>query len=119
VARATGCRDAPPLSLRVAQLPFDAGNRWLGLDASERPSEYDTARDRGALSIVAAFGAPLGAPILAADAGSEPARLTGLLLDQWDELVPSAGAKTGVSFQYDGPAHRLRNVCSSPSPPAW
>ena len=88
----------PALTLQVAQLPFDPANRWLALDDDERGSRInaDITSDRGALSIVAAVS------------GTDPAvtpsgRVTGLLLHQWDELIPSDSVDTSVSFQYDGP----------------
>jgi hypothetical protein len=96
--------DASALTLRVAQFPFDTRNRWLALNEDERGAEYDTTRDRGRLSIVAAFGAPQGVPVLTTGTGGQSDKLAGLLLDQWDEMIPSATASTGVSFQYDGPS---------------
>ena len=95
---------APVLSLHVTQLGCDAANGWVGLDDEERGADYDVARDRGALSVVAALGAPADETIFGPGLNPHSApRLAGLLLDQWDEQVPSATVQTGLSFQYDGP----------------
>lgn len=92
------------LSLRVAQLPYDPENRWVALDDEER-GKYEAARDRGALSIVAAFGAKRMVPVLAPGVAFSPgAKLAGLLLAQWDEFIPSDRAAMGLSFQYDAPS---------------
>ena len=91
----------PALTLRVAQLPFDPENRWLALDDGERGASYDKSRDRGALSIVAAFAAPPDVPVLNPQASNM--RLAGLLLEQWNEFIPSKTVNTSVSFQYNAP----------------
>ncbi len=110
---------APALSLHVIQLPFDAANRWVGLDDEERGPDYDVARDRGALSIVAALGAPADDTLLIPGPQTGPVpRLAGLLLDQWDEQVPSEIVQTSLSFQYDGPSSQAQQclLLAVPSP---
>ncbi|MDH5731025.1 MAG: helix-hairpin-helix domain-containing protein, partial [Gammaproteobacteria bacterium] len=90
----------PALSLHVAQLPYDESSQWLGLDDDERdsPINADIDTDRGALSIVAAVGgdSPLSGQ-------AETTRFAGLVMDQWDELIPYNKVDTGVSFHYDAP----------------
>jgi hypothetical protein len=94
-----------PLTLRVAQLPFSPENRWVGLDDDERGEKYDISRDRGALSIVAAFGAPAQTPVLVPGEQTHPGtKLAGILLDQWNEFIPADTATTGLSFQYNAPS---------------
>lgn len=94
------------LILKVAQLPFDEENKWLALDDDERGSSIndDITTDRGALSIVAAVARDQTVPELFSTTGGSGAGLVaGLLLNQWDELIPSNTVDTSVSFQYDGP----------------
>jgi DNA uptake protein ComE-like DNA-binding protein len=86
------------LTLQVAQLPYDPANRWLAMDDDERGARinHDITSNRGALSIVAAVSGT--APVLA-----QGERISGLMIHQWAELIPSDTADTSVSFQYDGP----------------
>jgi hypothetical protein len=73
----------------VAQLPFTAGDRWLGLDlAGTDPASR--------LSLVAFSPRP-------ADPG---AGVAGLMLDDWVEVLPAKQQITGVSFHYDDPIAR-------------
>jgi hypothetical protein len=73
----------------VAQLPFIAGARWVGLpfaDETDRPP-------RGLVSLML-HGQP--------PAADDP--WTGLLLDEWMELIPNVAEETGVVFHHDSPA---------------
>jgi hypothetical protein len=90
-----------PLTLRVAQLPYAAENRWVGLDNEERGSDYDYDRDRGSLSIVAAFGGRASDLVL--EQGKE-IKLAGILLEQWYDFLPENTVVTGLAFQYDAPS---------------
>jgi LysM repeat protein len=96
-------RYEPALTLHVAQLPYREGGQWLGLDIERATNEEDDDEaNRGALSIVAAIAGQRPGegevdPRLTTD------RLAGLLLDQWDELIPDAEIDTSVGFQYDAP----------------
>lgn len=93
----------PTFTLYIAQLPYQADGRWLGLDDVERTTEEEEEEaNRGALSIMAAIADHQPSvdevgPRLKMD------RIAGLLLDQWDELIPDAQIDTSVSFQYDAP----------------
>ncbi len=74
-----------PLRLTVAQVPYAPGDTWNALPAS---SYVD-----GASSLLL-----IGGELLA------PGRtLSGLLLDEWAEVVPSDTQTTGVAFRYDPP----------------
>jgi hypothetical protein len=73
--------------LAVAQLPAQAGDRWLGLP-------FAGALPAGRLSIAAAL--PLGA-IAAGAAGC------GLVIDDWSEVVPAPTETTAVAFHFDRP----------------
>ncbi len=76
-------------SFEVAQLPVVAGDRWIAL---EQTSNAASSR----LSLVAFAPAPL--------ATGTPA--TGLVADEWVEVLPSAQQITGVSFHQDDPTAR-------------
>ncbi|MEO8048519.1 MAG: hypothetical protein ABI684_14645 [Nitrospirota bacterium] len=78
------------LSLQVGQLPFTQQDRWVAL-----PSGPNQSIPRGRLSLVAQV--PADQPIRF----DQP--LTGLLIDEWVEVVPSPQETTGVTFHYDGP----------------
>jgi hypothetical protein len=85
-AEALGTGEA--LNLCVAQLPFVAGERWVGL-----PSAAGAAIPAGKLSLVlqGAAGVDITKP------------MTALWIDEWVETVPSAAETTGVTFQFDPP----------------
>jgi len=81
---ATGDR----LNLRVAQLPFNAGERWVGL-----PAEPGKDLPAGKLSLV-----------VQAPAAIDTAQaLAGLLVDEWVEVVPSRSETTAITFQFNPP----------------
>ena len=96
----------PELRLRVAQLPLCRNRPWMALADAERSQvaappvaetdeecrDPEDGRPRGVVSIVA-----IAPEVL------DVACLTGLLIDQWDEHIPSDTVTTGVSFQYDQP----------------
>lgn len=90
-AEATGLHDA--LRLKVAQLPAQPGDRWIGLP-------FTGAHDppTGRLSFVASL--PFGVPTADQAFG-------GLLIDDWAEVVPSAEETTAVAFHFDQP-----NACA-------
>ena len=95
----TGNPAGPAFALHVAQLPVSSDAKWLALDDDERGEQInaDIASGRGALSIVAAV-AGTGSPADKTEA------MAGLLMDQWDELIPDNKVTAGVSFHYDGPS---------------
>jgi septal ring factor EnvC (AmiA/AmiB activator) len=75
--------------LRVAQLPFVAGERWIALSAAE-----GKPLPAGKLSLVVHTPDPL-----------DPAQpVAGLFVDEWVELVPAATQTTGIAFNFDEPA---------------
>jgi hypothetical protein len=76
------------LALTLAQLPYNPGDRWVGL-----PLLAGQQLPAGKLSIAVQSAAPL-------DAGKP---LAGLLIDEWVETVPSATETTGIALQYDQP----------------
>jgi hypothetical protein len=81
----------PALELKVAQLPFAAGERWIAL-----PPAAGKALPRGKVSLVVHLPRPFqaGAP------------LAGLVIDEWVESVPANEVTTGIAFNYDAPGAR-------------
>jgi len=84
---AEAIRSGEKLSFSIAQLPYVAGDRWVGL-----PLKDGRTLPGGKLSLVVS-GAPVDV--------SQP--LAGLLVDEWVEVVPNAKETTGIALQYDQP----------------
>jgi hypothetical protein len=81
-------RGAPPARFTVAQLPHEAGARWVGLEFGE------------------AYRPPPGRVSLVLHRATTPAAdepWCGFWLDEWAELIPNARETTGVAFHYDAP----------------
>jgi hypothetical protein len=78
------------LALDVGQLPYRGGDRWAALKGAVSP---------GLLSLV--VHAPL-APALSFD---QP--IAGLMIDEWNEMVPKTSEVTGITFHFDQP-----NACA-------
>ena len=76
------------LKLNIAQLPFAADDRWVGL-----PLNAGKTLPGGKLSIA----------VLSSAAVDVSKSLAGLLIDEWVEVVPSATETTGIALQYDRP----------------
>jgi hypothetical protein len=77
-----------PLNLSVAQLPFLSGERWVGL-----PPPTGGTIPPSKLSLVVQTIGPINATQV----------MTGLLVDEWVEIVPSAHETTALAFQFDAP----------------
>ncbi|HEU0294577.1 MAG TPA: hypothetical protein VFR47_17690 [Anaerolineales bacterium] len=91
-----------PLNLQVGQLPFQAGDRWIGLPVDEA---HPLQANR--LSLVAQL------PV-----GFDPAGpVAGLLVDEWVETVPSSAETTAVAFHFDEPGSRAPNAILLAVPP--
>jgi hypothetical protein len=97
---ATGDR----LSLSIAQLPFGASERWVGLAPLA-----GAPMAQSKLSIVVQSGGAV-----------EPAApMAGLLIDEWVEVVPNGSETTAVTFQFDPPnAFAPQNVLVAVPPVA-
>jgi len=76
------------LALTVAQLPFVAGERWVGLSPAA-----NEAIPASKVSLVLQASAPFDA--------TKP--LAGLWIDEWIDLVPSREETTAITFQYNPP----------------
>ena len=72
----------------VTQLPFLAGDRWVGL-----PRAAGKPLRPGKLSLVLHTAAAVDT--------AQP--LSGVLVDEWTEVVPSARETTAITFQLDPP----------------
>ncbi|WP_017302044.1 hypothetical protein [Nodosilinea nodulosa] len=76
------------LNLAIAQLPYQPRDRWVGLP--KLPAQpLSTSR----FSLIVQGASPLDL--------TQP--LTGLLIDEWVEVVPNETETTGLVFQYDQP----------------
>jgi hypothetical protein len=76
------------LALAVAQLPFDASDRWIGL-----PPAANKTIPAGKISLVVQANAPVDF--------AQPLR--GLWIDEWTEIVPARDETTAITFQYNPP----------------
>lgn len=76
------------LNLKVAQLPFVGGERWVGL--APTPGQ---ALPPSKLSVLV--------QVLGTIQAAQP--LAGLLVDEWVEVVPSTHETTALAFQFDVP----------------
>jgi len=79
---------AARLNLSVAQLPFVNGERWVGL-----PPVSNTGIPPSKLSLVVHSVGAINATQV----------MTGLLVDEWVEIVPNAREATALAFQFDVP----------------
>jgi hypothetical protein len=84
------------LRLSVAQLPHQAGARWVAL-----PPAPGEAIPPGRLSLV------LQTMVSFATEQVETGVLSGLLIDEWVEVVPNRSETTAITFQTDPP-----NACA-------
>jgi hypothetical protein len=75
-------------ALDVMQLPYAPGEQWLAL---EFPPGQAIERDH--LLYSAHFASPFNAA----------ARQCGLLVDEWNEIIPGPDADTGIVFHFDRP----------------
>jgi hypothetical protein len=76
------------LKLSIAQLPYAADDRWVGL-----PLKDGQTVPGGKLSLAVQTTAPVDV--------HQP--LAGVLVDEWAEVVPNATEITGIALQYDQP----------------
>jgi len=76
------------LNLRIAQLPHSENDRWVGLPL--RPGQ-GLSPSRFSLIVQSTAALDVRQP------------LTGLLIDEWVEVVPNTSEMTGLVFQYDQP----------------
>lgn len=84
----TAAPEATPL-----QLPFEAGDNWLALEMPPAAADGERAITRDKLLYTAHF-----------PGGFDSAQpMAGLLVDEWNEVIPEKTETTGVAFHYDRP----------------
>ena len=92
-----------PFSLNVSQLPYYAERHWLGLSNDERDNQVNQADwVRNPLSLVLSVHGDTPAFATSRIGQARPVT-AGILLDEWDELIPSPQVDTSVAYQYDAP----------------
>ncbi|MFD2081344.1 hypothetical protein SAMN05421678_1269 [Actinopolymorpha cephalotaxi] len=104
-AEALGAGDT--LDLRVAQLPYAQGDRWLGL-RFEGPR---VAGSRVSLLVHAPLADPWSGRV-SMDSG-----LTGFVVDEWAEVLPAAAETTGIALSVDSPNAAPPNTMLLAVPP--
>ena len=85
-------------NLSVAQLPFQSGERWVGL-----PPAAGTVMPPSKLSLVVHTIGTINTTLFA----------TGLLVDEWVEIVPNTRETTALTFQFDAPDACTRSCAAS------
>ena len=92
-----------PFGFKLAQLPYTAGRGWVGLSDEEKNEEEPTADwVQSPLSLFVASNAPI--PNFGDNGGDGSRTVTaGLLVDEWNELIPDKEVDTSIAFQYDSP----------------
>jgi hypothetical protein len=75
------------------QLPFEAGDNWLALEIPPAATDAERAITRDKLLYTAHFPAGFDAT----------QQMAGLLVDEWNEVIPEKTETTGVAFHYDRP----------------
>jgi hypothetical protein len=76
------------MTFALAQLPYAAGDRWVGLPFA--PSQHPTT---GRLSVAVHSPGPVDLTRAVA----------GVVVDEWVEVLPAAAETTGVAFHFDAP----------------
>jgi hypothetical protein len=93
---------AARLNLTVAQLPFVSPERWVGL-----PPVAGSVMPPSKLSLVMhTIGAINITQVM-----------TGLLVDEWVEIVPNTRETTALAFQFDGPGSNAPQTVLIAVPP--
>lgn len=101
--------DIDATQFQVAQLPHIPEDRWVGLQGVK-----DTPLHVGAMSLV----------IHVSDSTDFAGTFSGLVVDQWSDVIPSATETTAVGFHFDAPGARppqsiLLAVPPDPSASGW
>ncbi|MFX0029698.1 MAG: hypothetical protein ACFE8B_10850, partial [Candidatus Hermodarchaeota archaeon] len=87
------------LVLEVGQLPHPENNYWFGLPLGGINLED---MQQGSLSLVVSslMGIPLN-EILSSD--NNEIKITGLIIDEWDETIPSTTVNAAIAYNYNRP----------------
>jgi len=100
----TGAFGAVEPDLKPIQVPWLAGEHWLGL---EHPETYVPNSDR--LCYTAHFVQPF----------DRTKWQCGLMLDDWTEVIPAKQETTGLTFHYDRPNAEAPQALLLVTPPAF
>jgi hypothetical protein len=84
---------ASRLPLRIAQLPYQPGDRWLGLPLPDPTATQPAVA--GQLSLVAVVDGDY----------QHSSSWAGLVIDAWDEAIPAPTGSAGLAFHYQLPSH--------------
>jgi hypothetical protein len=95
-----GALGRPRPRLDVAQIPAVPGERWIGLPFT---GEQSPPPVNGFSPLIYSYGT-------AAPDSSTGTTWAGLLLDDWNEILPSAEEETGIAFHYDSPGAEAPQV---------
>jgi hypothetical protein len=98
-----GVLGRPLLSWTVAQLPHSPNARWVGLPFSSETSRPPSGRL--SLALHRAVAAPANEPWV------------GLLLDEWNEIIPRRVEDTAIAFHYDDPGAEAAQAVLIAVPP--
>lgn len=86
--------------LDVAQLPSVPGQRWIGLPFDKSPNQPPPPPN-GFSPMLFSYGT----------AAPDPSQTwSGLVLDNWSEVVPADSDETGIAFHYDSPGAEAPQV---------
>ena len=102
LAQAAGTGDG--LSLRLVQLPYSDGSRWLGLPLTSTQRE---AMQQGSLSLV----------LHLVNAFDPTGPVAGIVLDDWQEPIPDSEVTTGIVYHFDEPNAEPPNALLLVVPP--
>lgn len=94
------------LEFKVAQIPFNSSDRWIAL-----PFDKNNEKEKpinGKLSFVIS---PYGTADFAAG------KICGLVIDDWEEVIPDDKETTGIAFHYDGPSSEAPQALLLAIPP--
>ncbi|HVE83985.1 MAG TPA: hypothetical protein VND93_14105, partial [Myxococcales bacterium] len=94
-------------ALEVVQLPYRAGDAWLGL---RFPDGYELKEDK--LLYTAHFG-----PNAEIDPTQPERTYSGLMLDEWVEVIPTDQLTTGLAFHFDRPGSEAPQAILLATPP--
>ena len=88
VIQTTDIYNLPVAAIQPAQLPYAAGDYWLGI---EYPSSYTPAGDSVSLLLIN--------PEQLQTTGVQ----SGFVIDEWIEMIPNKQQTTGITFNYNNP----------------
>lgn len=110
---ALGTANAPVLE--AVQFPFRTGDAWLGL---EFPATFPDGRPFEVVEDKLLYSAHF-APNSGIDLAEPDRTYSGLLLDEWIEVVPDDNVATGLSFHFNRPDSEAPQAILLATPPRY